>query len=112
MGIEARVVGTLAVFRLRVRSLCDQEDSVAHGSADATGNLIPIQSRKADVDQSNVRPFRQSHLQSLKAILSHYYLVAQQFQQETQRLASVGVVFDDENASPGVSLQRLLCPTC
>src|SRR5262249_32299264 len=68
----------------------------------------PVQFRQADVDDGHVGAKRQPFAHSLRAILRDLGLVAEQRQQQAQRLAAVWMVLDDQDTARSASISAVV----
>ena len=99
MVIETRLSSAPAIFILSVATRGDDYSVPAtFFTLNPSGYLVPVDLRKADVQQDHIRRPSQRSLDRIATAMRHGNFVAGQLQKRDQGMCCIYVVFDDKYA--------------
>ncbi|HSP96210.1 MAG TPA: hypothetical protein VL049_03045, partial [Candidatus Dormibacteraeota bacterium] len=97
--VETSGQRALAIFLLTVAGERDERDPAqARLAADASGELVPVHTRQADIDEHDIGPGDAGGRQRGGAVAGHADPQAERLEQHHQALGRLDVVLDDQHA--------------
>src|SRR5438094_955718 len=106
MGSEAGVLCAPAVFRLAVAGQGDHDGRGRRRRLQPAGDLVAVEARQADIHQHDLGRLGAREVEPLGAVGGREDLVPVQLEERAERLAGVGVVFDEEDPGHASTVSR------
>src|SRR2546428_335632 len=106
MGGEAGVLRALAVFRLAVAGQRDHDGRRRRQRLHPARDLVAVEARQADIHQRDLGRLGAREVEPLGAVGGREDLVPVQLEERAERLAGVGVVFDEEDPAHDSTVSR------
>src|SRR5881296_1557549 len=105
MGGEAGVLCALSVFRLAVAGQRDHDGWRRRQRLEPARDLVAVEARQADIHQRDLGRLGAREVEPLGAVGGREDLVPVQLEERAERLAGVGVVFDEEDPGHALTVQ-------
>src|SRR3989449_549892 len=106
MGGEAGVLRALAVFGLAVAGQRDHDGRRRRQRLHPARDLVAVEARQADIHQRDLGRLGAREVEPLGAVGGREDLVPVQLEERAERLAGVGVVFDEEDPGHASTVSR------